>query len=119
MYRNVSQLRSAHEFTSTGLFSTNEVFAFARGSDHAYPIIVVINVMEGEVSVSLADLILEMGDSFSGQVLIRSSGDISLFCFWLMIIRMLSGPAEEGNALGAKVDLNNLTLAGNQALILI
>ena len=36
-----------------------------------------------------------------------------------MIIRMLSGPAEEGNAVGTKVDLNNLTLAGNQALILI
>ena len=77
MYKNVSQLRSAHQFTSTGLFSTQEVFAFARGSDQDYPIIVVINVMEEEVSVSLADLILEMGDSyFSGIVLVRSSGEL-------------------------------------------
>ena len=77
MYKNVSQLRSAHQFTSTGLFSTQEVFAFARGSDQDYPIIVVLNVMEEQVSVSLADLILEMGDSyFSGIVLVRSSGEI-------------------------------------------
>jgi len=102
VYKSVSQLRSA-ELTRTGLFSTEEVFAFARASsdDLGNSLMVVMNVMEEEVSVSLMDLILEMGITFNGQVLVRSSG-----------------PAEEGNTVGTIVDLNNLTLAGNQALIL-
>ena len=76
VYKSVSQLRSA-EFTRTGLFSTEEVFAFARASsdDPADSVIVVMNVMEEEVSVSLTDLSLEMGITFNGQVLVRSSGD--------------------------------------------
>ena len=77
MYKSVSQLRPAVQFLSTSLFSTQEVFAFARGSAQEYPIIVVLNVMESEVSVSLAELILEIGGSYSsGTVLVRSSGDI-------------------------------------------
>ena len=78
VYKSVSQLRSA-EFTRTGLFSTEEVFAFARASsdDLGNSLIVVMNVMEREVSVSLTDLSLEMGVPFKGQVLVRSSGDVT------------------------------------------
>ena len=68
--------------TSTGLFSTEQVFSFSRSSD-SDSFIVAMNVMEEEVTVSLGDLLLEVGwDYSSGEVLVRSSGTPQhIWCF--------------------------------------
>ncbi len=76
VYKSVTQLRSP-EFKLTGLFSTEEVFAFTRVTEEdGNGFIVVMNVMKEEVKVSLMDLILEVNILFNGEVLVRSSGDI-------------------------------------------
>ena len=76
MYKSVIQLRSP-EFKLTGLYSTEEVFAFTRVTEEdGNGFIVVMNVMKEEVKVSLMDLILEVNILFNGEVLVRSSGDI-------------------------------------------
>ena len=76
VYKAVSQLRASHKLTTTALFSTQEVFAFSRSSDSG-DFIVAMNVMEEEVTVSLEDLLLEVGwDYSSGEVLVRSSGTL-------------------------------------------
>ena len=72
---NVSQIRAAHKFTSTSLFSTDEVFAFSRSSD-SDTFIVAMNVMSEEVIVSLEDIILMLGgDQTTAVVVVRSSGE--------------------------------------------
>ena len=75
VYQAVSQLRASHKLTSTGLFSTEQVFSLSRSSD-SDSFIVAMNVMEEEVTVSLEDLVMEMDrDCDSGEVLVRSAGE--------------------------------------------
>ena len=101
MYRQLTDIRHQHSFSLTALASTHQVFSFARHGETA-DMVVVMNVMEEVTSVSLASLLLEIGlTSSEGTVLVRSSG-----------------LGSEGNTVGATVDLGNLTLTRNEALVI-
>ena len=87
----MAQLRRQHQFQpTTGLYSTQQVFAFARLSEASTGLsdfLVVMNVAGEEVELGLGDLLLEMGLGTDGEVVIRSSGNTTfgnnLFCFCL------------------------------------
>ena len=78
MYRQLAQLRRQHQFQpTTGLYSTQQVFAFARLSEASTglsDLLVVMNVAGGEGGLGLGDLLLQMGLGTEGEVVIRSSG---------------------------------------------
>ena len=78
VYRQLAQLRRQHQFQpTTGLYSTQQVFAFARLSEASTGLsdfLVVMNVAGEEVELGLGDLLLEMGLGTEGEVVIRSSG---------------------------------------------
>ena len=84
----MAQLRRQHQFQpTTGLYSTQQVFAFARLSEASTGLsdfLVVMNVGGEEVELGLGDLLLEMGLGTEGEVVIRSSGNTTfgnnLFC---------------------------------------
>ena len=75
----MAQLRRQHQFQpTTGLYSTQQVFAFARLSEASTGLsdfLVVMNVAGEEVELGLGDLLLEMGLGTDGEVVIRSSGN--------------------------------------------
>ena len=79
VYRQLAQLRRQHQFQpTTGLYSTQQVFAFARLSEVSTGLsdfLVVMNVAGEEVELGLGDLLLEVGLGTEGEVVIRSSGD--------------------------------------------
>jgi len=100
VYKQASQLRKDHDFSSIGLYSTESVFSYLRHSDDIN-IVFAMNIDHYIKQVNLGDLLLEMGiETSTGRVLIRSSGQGSA-----------------GNTVGSNVDLINFQLWGYEALI--
>ena len=76
VYRQLTDIRHRHAFSLTALTSTAQVFSFLRHGPSA-DLVVAMNVMEEEASVSLTSLLLEVGlTSWEGTVLVRSSGEL-------------------------------------------
>ena len=98
VYQAVSGLRSSHMFTSTALWSTHHVFSFYRHSPDL-DIIMLMNVLEMNVTITLETLLLEAGVSCdTGDGIISSS--------------------TAGHHLNTTVQLNELSLLGYEALVL-
>ena len=77
VYKQASQLRKDHDFSSIGLYSTESVFSYLRHSDDIN-IVFAMNIDQEEQQVNLGDLLLEMGiETSTGRVLIRSSGKLN------------------------------------------
>ena len=121
----MAQLRRQHQFQpTTGLYSTQQVFAFARLSEASTGLsdfLVVMNVAEEEVELGLGDLLLEMGLGTEGEVVIRSSGNTTfgnnIFCIICHIIFM-TGFGNDGNYVGSIINVTSMKLQGFEALVL-
>ena len=101
VYKAVSQLRASQQWSGTALWSTHHVFAFLRHGQEA-DYVMVMNVLNMEVNITLETLLLEAGVSAqSGEVVIRSSG-----------------LGSQGNTVNSQVQLNDLTLVGYEALVI-
>ena len=115
--------RVRHNFTLTGLTSSQQVFSFIRHATTA-DIIVIVNVMESPATVSLESLLLQFDIMSSvGSVLIRSSGNllyhssVSNLSHCRILNIMLAGLGPTGNTVGTVVDLRDLRLIGYEALV--
>ena len=123
----MAQLRRQHQFQpTTGLYSTQQVFAFARLSEVSTGLsdfLVVINVAGEEVELGLGDLLLQMGLGTEGEVVIRSSGNTAfgnnLFCFfYILSFIFMTGFGNVGNYVGSIINVTNMKLQGFEALVL-
>jgi len=105
VYKQITFLRKAEPvFTNglTDLFSTNQVFAFARYAKEV-TFITAVNVMGEEITVDLTTLVnlVEKRDTI-GEVVIRSSG-----------------VTNNATNVGSSVDLENVNLTGYEALVIL
>jgi len=100
IYKQLTTLRKTESVFATGstlLFSSSEVFAFARYDSEA-TYVTAANVKDEEVKVDLSCIVVS--NDTAGEVVVRSSGI-----------------ANEETIVGSPVDVANIILTGNEAIV--